>query len=65
MLLQELDELAHLGFVRRKFARVLGDFDKAIAIACFFHFRKQKIQFDKIDVLDFVSASLRRIDALT
>ena len=65
MLLQERDELAHFRFVRRKFARVLGDFDKAVAVACFFNFRKQKIQFDKINVLDFISTSLRRIDALT
>ena len=65
MLFQEADELAHLGFVRRKFACVLGDFDKAIAIARFLDFRKEKIQFDKIKMLDFIRASLRRIDALT
>src|SRR3954451_4978942 len=57
MLLQERDEIAHLRFVRRKFASVLGDFDKAIAVARFFNFRKQKIQFDKIDVLDFISTT--------
>ena len=65
MLLQERDEIAHFGFVRRKFACVLCDFDKAVAVARFFDLRKQKIQFDKINVLDFISTSVRRIDALT
>ena len=57
MLLEEANEFAHLGFVRGKFARVLGDLDKAVAIACFCDLRKQKIQFDKINMLDFISTS--------
>ena len=57
MLLQELDELAHLGFVRREFARALGDFDEAIAVARFLHFGKEEIQLDEIDVLDFIGAA--------
>src|SRR6516162_5264529 len=57
MLLQERDEFAHLRFVRCKFACVLGDFDKAVAVLCFFDLRKQKIQFDEIDMLDFISTT--------
>src|SRR4051794_38221468 len=45
MLLQERDKIAHRGFVRRKFASVLGDFDKAIVVARFFNLGEQKIQF--------------------
>ena len=54
VLLEKRNEFAHRGFVRRKFACVLGDFDKAITVACFFDLRKQKIQHH-----------LRRIDAQT
>src|SRR5206468_8031815 len=58
MLLEECDKLAHLGFVGRKFACVLCDLDKAIAIACLLYFREQKVQFDKIDVLDFIRTTV-------
>ncbi len=57
MLLQERDEVAHLRFVRRKFARVLGDFDEAVAVARFLDLRKQEIEFDEIEMLDFVGAT--------
>src|SRR5436190_23001616 len=56
MLFQERDELAYFRFVRRKLVRVLRDFDEAVAIARFFDFRKKEIQFDKIDMLDFIGA---------
>ena len=57
MLFQKIDELAHLGFVRREFARALGDLDEAIAIARFLHFRKEEIQLDEIKMLDLIRAA--------
>src|SRR6516225_667965 len=57
MLFQERDKLAHFRFVRRKFARVLGDFDETVAVARFLDLRKKEIQLDKIDVLDFIGAA--------
>src|SRR6266536_640006 len=54
---EEINELAHFGCVRRKFPSVLSDFGKSIAIARFLHFRKQEIEHDKVQVLDFVSAA--------
>src|SRR5262245_4285944 len=61
MLLKEANEFTDLRFVRRKFACVLGDFDKAVAVACFFDLRKQKIQFDKINMLNFISTSFNEL----
>src|SRR5437867_3641502 len=58
MLLEKRNELADFRFVRREFARELGDLDKAVAIARLLHFGEQKIQFDKVEVLDFISATL-------
>ncbi|TMP92229.1 MAG: hypothetical protein E6L07_12550 [Verrucomicrobia bacterium] len=58
MLLEERDEVAHFGFVGREFARVLGHLDKTVAIPRLLHFRKQEIQFDEIEVLDFISTTL-------
>src|SRR5205823_11060709 len=58
MTLEELDELAHFGFVRREFARVLGDLYKAVAVARLLDLGKQKIQFDEIEMLDFIRAVL-------
>src|SRR5215475_9258183 len=60
-LVKEANEFAHLGFVRRKFACALGDLDKTVAVACFFDLRKQKIQFDKINMLDFISTSFNEL----
>src|SRR5215510_268675 len=57
MLFQERDELAHFRFVRRKLARVLGDFDEAVAVARFLDVREKEIQFDKIDVLYFIGTA--------
>ena len=65
MMFEEIDELAHLRFVRRELARVLGHLDKAIAVPRFLYFRKKKIQFDKIEMLDLIRAALRRIGART
>ena len=45
-------------FIRRELARVLGHLDKAIAIARFLYFRKEKIQLDKIKMLDLIRAAL-------
>ena len=56
MLFQERDEVAHLRFVRRKLARVLGDFDEAVAVTRFLDLRKKEIQFDKIDICWISSA---------
>src|SRR5215469_3483822 len=61
MLLEEANEFADLGFVRRKFACLLGDFNKAVAVSCFFDLRKQKIQFDKINMLNFISTSFNEL----
>src|SRR6476469_6256060 len=58
MVPEEINELAHLGCVRRKFPGVLSDFGKSIAIARLLHFGKQEIEHNKIEVLDFVSAAL-------
>src|SRR5437762_10674138 len=58
MLPKKIDEFAHFGFVRRKFAGALGDFDKPIAIARFLYFGKQKIERDKIEMLNFIGAAL-------
>ena len=63
MLLEERDELAHLGLVRRELARVLGDLDEAIAIARFLDFRKEKIQLDEVEMLDLVRAALDELRA--
>jgi hypothetical protein len=52
MFLQEADEFTDLGFIRRKFPCMLGDFDKPIAVASFFDRWKEKVQFDKIDMLN-------------
>src|SRR6266550_2126779 len=52
MLSEKVDEVAHVGFVGSKFAGVFGDFDKAISIARLFHFRKKKVEHDKIKMLD-------------
>src|SRR2546428_8878051 len=57
MLSEKIDEVAHLRFVRSKFASALGDFDEPISVARLFHFGKQKIEHDKIEMLDFVSAA--------
>src|ERR1051325_256121 len=43
MLLEESNEFAHLGFVRRKFPRVLGHFDESVTVACFLDLWKQKV----------------------
>src|SRR5215467_1485071 len=61
MLFQKRDELAHLWFVGRKLARVLGDFDEAVAVARFFDPRKKEIQFDKIDVLNFIGTAFNEL----
>jgi len=61
MLLEERNELAHLGFIGREFARVLGDLDKTVAIARLFDFGKQEIQFDEIEMLNFISAALNEL----
>ena len=45
-------------FIRRELARVLGHLDKAIAIARFLYFRKEKVQLDKIKMLDLIRAAL-------
>ena len=57
MLPKKIDEFAHFGFVRRQFAGAFGDFNKPIAIACFLYFGKQKIENDKIEVLNFIGAA--------
>ena len=57
MLAKKIDEITDLGFVRSKFAGALGDFDKPIAITRFLYFRKQKIEHDKIEMLNFISAA--------
>ena len=61
MLFQERDEFAHFGLVRRKLARVLGDFDEAVAVARFLDLRKKEIQLDEIDVLDFIGAAFNEL----
>ena len=57
MLFEELNELLHFRFLRRKIARVLGHFNETIAIACFLHFREKEIQDDKVEVLNFVRSA--------
>ena len=57
MAFEEIDELAHLRLVRREFARMFGHLDKAIAITRLLHFRKEKVQFDKIKMLDLIRAA--------
>ena len=57
MIFEKINEFAHFRFARSKFAGVLGNFEKAISISCLLHFRKQKVEHDKIEVLDFVSAA--------
>ena len=57
MLPEKADEVAHVGFVGSKFAGALGNLGKAISIAGLLHFRKQKVEHDEIEVLDFVSAT--------
>src|SRR4030095_12231598 len=61
MSFQESDELAHFRLIRRKLASVLGDFDKAVAVARFLDLRKKEIQFDKIDVLDFICPAFNEL----
>ena len=58
MTLKESDEFADFGFVRWEFMSVLGDLNEPVGIPRLFYFRKQEIQFDKIDVLDFVGTAL-------
>ncbi len=55
MLFKEPDEVAHFGFVRRKFARVFGDLDKSVAVPRLLYFGKEKVQFYEIDMLDFIA----------
>src|SRR5947208_3664016 len=54
MLFEELNEVLHFRFLRRKIARVLGHFDEAIAIARLLHLWEKEIQDDKVEVLNFV-----------
>jgi hypothetical protein len=54
---EKIDEVAHFGLVRRKLLGALGDFDKAISVTCLFHFGKQEVEHDKIEMLNFVSAA--------
>ena len=61
MLFEKIDEFAHFGLVRSKLARPFGNFDEAIAIARFFHFGKQEVKHDKIEVLDFVCATFDKL----
>ena len=61
MLFEEVDELANLGLVRCELASALRHLDETIAVPGLFHFRKQKVQFDKIDVLNFVRAILNEL----
>src|SRR5262249_14927951 len=61
MSFQERDKLAHFGLVRRKLARVLGDFDEAVAVTRFLDLRKKEIQFDKIDVLDLIGTAFNEL----
>ena len=37
---------------------MLGHLDEAIAIARFLYFRKEKVQLDKIKMLDLIGAAL-------
>ena len=61
MFLEKANEFTHLRFVGHKFACVLGNFDKTIAVARFFYFRKQKIQCDKIKMLNFISTTFNEL----
>src|SRR5689334_7537755 len=63
MLFQERDKLAHFGFVRRKLERVLGDFDKAVTVARFLDLRKKEIQFNKIDMLNFIRTAFNELSS--
>jgi hypothetical protein len=52
VLLEEIDELAHLRFVRAEFAGTLGHLDEPVAITRFFHFGEQEVEHDEIEVLN-------------
>ena len=65
MLPEKIDEIAHLGIIGSKITGALGDFDESISITRFLYFRKQKIEHNKIEVLNFISAALKRIAAPT
>src|SRR5262249_38769828 len=61
MLLEKFDEIMHFGFIRSEFGRVLANFNEAIPVARLLHFRKKEIEHDKIEVLDFVSATINKL----
>jgi hypothetical protein len=58
MALEEINEVAHLGLVGRELAGALGHLDEAVPVPRFFHFRKEEVQLDEVDVLNFIGAIL-------
>ena len=56
--LEEINEIPHLGLVRRELPRALRHLDEAIAVPRFLHFWKEEVQLDEVDVLNFIGAVL-------
>src|SRR5437899_9738051 len=60
MLAKKIDEFAHLWIIGSKITCALVDFDESILIRRFLYFWKQKIEHNKIEVMNFIGAAVNK-----